>query len=59
MNRHISGSMLLNKRKRIALKEKYKTFDIDTYWDRLEQHCTKDLGVAQTQNFKMQLQHTK
>lgn len=41
--------MLLSKIKSVALKEKYKTLDIDTYWDRLEeQHCMKDLGVSYT-----------
>lgn len=39
--------MSLNKIKSIALKENYKTLDIGTYWDGLEEyHCTKDLGVS-------------
>lgn len=30
-----------------ALKEKDKTVNIDSYWDRLEeQHCIKDFGVS-------------
>ena len=47
MNRHIARSMLLNKIKSTALKEKYKILDIHPYWDRSEeQHYTKDLGLV-------------